>query len=588
MTESEIRAARASRIAGKISGAISGISAVRDAFLTSSKLKDTSGLEKEAQYHTGPVSVDSNDALMAQWEAIDPLDSVSYSQVRDDGNAIGGIASGILGGAGAGTAFGPIGSIIGGGLGLISGIAGAFKGSADARERQRQLNEQRAIANNEVNRSFLTAAQSVDRSNDTRLQQQFFADGGVTEFNAGGTHETNPNGGVQFGINGEGQPMLAEEGEIKVGNYMFSDRLEESKGKTFAKAARKLAKSLEQRPNDPIEKRRFEVETARLAERQEQVKALTQPSLPQGQIFAKGGAISPLLRYAPAALSGLNVLRDTFGATNKDDFSRADRIEREYVKTFKEAPIRTPEVVKDTYKPFDTDYIASKIIAQGNALRNAIINGSGGNGLGAVAGLLASGYNTQQALADAKIKADEFNDQRRRAAIGFNRQQEQQNLQFILQQEAANRQIAAQRLQGIERSEAMRAAEEATNAQARSTNLNNFAMNLSSIGETALNRRLVAAVHGYTFDDMGNIIRTPGYSPDYAVPQTTTQANAGMTNTSSAGSVSPTTIATPKRYPQIPDGLLKLINSYSTNPNDAVNSPTFAGLSLFGRPINLK
>ena len=103
----------------------------------------------------------------------------------------------------------------------------------------------------------------------------------------------------------------------------------------------------------------------------------------------------------------------------------------------------TPEIVKDTYKPFDTDYTASKIIAQGNALRNAIINGSGGNGLGAVAGLLASGYNTQQAIADAKIKADELNDQRRRATIGFNRQQEAQNLQFILQQEAANRQIAS-------------------------------------------------------------------------------------------------------------------------------------------------
>lgn len=583
MTESEIRAARASRIAGKISGAISGISAVRDAFLTSSKLKDTSGLEKEAQYYTGPVGADNNDALMAQWETINPLESVSYSQVRDDGNAIGGIASGVLGGAGAGTAFGPIGSIIGGGLGLISGIAGAFKGSADARERQRQLNEQRAIANNEVNRSFLTAAQAVDRSNDTRLQQQFFADGGVTEFNAGGTHEQNPNGGIQFGINGEGQPMLAEEGEIKVGNYMFSDRLEESKGKTFAKAARKLAKSLEQRPNDPIEKRRFEVETARLAERQEQVKALTQPSLPQGQIFAKGGAISPLLRYAPAALSGLNVLRDTFGATNKDDFSRADRIEREYVKTFKEAPIRTPEIVKDTYKPFDTDYTASKIIAQGNALRNAIINGSGGNGLGAVAGLLASGYNTQQALADAKIKADEFNDQRRRAAIGFNRQQEAQNLQFILQQEAANRQIAAQRLQGIERSEAMKAAEEATNAQARSTNLNNFAMNLSAIGETALNRRLVAAVHGYTFDDLGNIIRTPGYSPDYASPQNASQA---VPQAAIGASTPPPTVR--RTFPTIPKELLKLNNLFSTNPNDEVNSPTFAGLSLFGRQISLK
>lgn len=523
MTESEIREARASRLAGKISGAISGISAVRDAFLTSSKLKDTSALEKEAEYHTGPIGADNNDALMAQWEAIDPLESVSYSQVRDDSNAIGGIASGVLGGASAGLAFGPIGAAVGGGLGLLSGIAGAFMGSADARERQRQLNEQRAIANNNVNRSFLTTAQSVDRSNDTRLQHQFFADGGVTEFNAGGTHEENPNGGVQFGVNQQGQPMFAEEGEIKIGNYMFSDRLEESKGRTFAKAARKLAKALEQRPNDPIEKRRFEVETARLAERQEQVKAMSQPSLPQGQLFAKGGSISPLLRYAPAALSGLNVLRDAFGATNRDDFSRADRIEREYVKTFKEAPIRTPDIVNDTYKPFDTDYTAGKIIAQGNALRQAILNGAGGNGLGATAGLLASGYNTQQAIADAKIKADEYNDQRRRTAIGFNRQQEMQNLQLVLSQEAANRQIAAQRLQGIEKAEAMRAAEEAANAQARSANQNNLAMNLGSIGETELNRRLVAAVHGYSFDDLGNIIRMPGYLPDYAIPQTATK-----------------------------------------------------------------
>ena len=110
-------------------------------------------------------------------------------------------------------------------------------------------------------------------------------------------------------------------------------------------------------------------------------------------------------------------------------------------------------------------------------------------------------------------------------------------------------------------------AEEATNAQARSTNLNNFAMNLSSIGETALNRRLVAAVHGYTFDDLGNIIRTPGYSPDYAVPQATTEPT------------NPGTVDLTKLF-----GWTKKYDlSLGASPGTVV-SPPLQGLALLKRP----
>jgi hypothetical protein len=38
---------------------------------------------------------------------------------------------------------------------------------------------------------------------------------GVTEFNVGGTHNKNINGGIPQGLNAEGVPNLVEEGEVK-------------------------------------------------------------------------------------------------------------------------------------------------------------------------------------------------------------------------------------------------------------------------------------------------------------------------------------------------------------------------------------
>lgn len=95
----------------------------------------------------------------------------------------------------------------------------------------------------------------------------YAANGGMipklTEFNTGGTHEQNPNRGIQQGVGDDGKPNLVEEGETKFNNYVFSDRLTlpnakeyllggSLQGKTFADISKKLSKSVEQRPNDPI------------------------------------------------------------------------------------------------------------------------------------------------------------------------------------------------------------------------------------------------------------------------------------------------------------------------------------------------
>jgi hypothetical protein len=44
----------------------------------------------------------------------------------------------------------------------------------------------------------------------------------------GGTHEQNPMGGVPYGVNQDGTQNMVEEGEVSVGNNVFSDRTQMS------------------------------------------------------------------------------------------------------------------------------------------------------------------------------------------------------------------------------------------------------------------------------------------------------------------------------------------------------------------------
>jgi hypothetical protein len=90
----------------------------------------------------------------------------------------------------------------------------------------------------------------------------------LTEFNAGGTHEQNPIGGIPQGMAPNGQVNLVEQGETKLNSedYIFSDSLKVDKetvnafglsknliGKTFADASKTLNRPTSRRENDTIE-----------------------------------------------------------------------------------------------------------------------------------------------------------------------------------------------------------------------------------------------------------------------------------------------------------------------------------------------
>lgn len=135
---------------------------------------------------------------------------------------------------------------------------------------------------------------------------------GLTYIGAGGSHEQNPNGGVQQGIAPDGQPNLVEEGEVIWNNdYVFSKRLKVPKAIrnkyklggpkpiSFADAALQFNKEMEERPNDPISKRGRDSMLAKLADVQEEKRAdialkEQQEDILQGiqpMIAANGGAI---------------------------------------------------------------------------------------------------------------------------------------------------------------------------------------------------------------------------------------------------------------------------------------------------------
>lgn len=106
-------------------------------------------------------------------------------------------------------------------------------------------------------------------------------DNGYTYIGAGGTHEQNPYGGVQSGVDAQGNPILVEKGELIWNDYVFSNRLlvdKELKKKygintkkkmSFADSGKKLIEESKERPNDPISKAGLDASLSMLKNDQE-------------------------------------------------------------------------------------------------------------------------------------------------------------------------------------------------------------------------------------------------------------------------------------------------------------------------------
>lgn len=428
-----------------------------------------------------------------------------------------------------------------------------------------------------------------------------YADGGLIEYEGGGTHEENPNGGIQVGVDPEGVPNMVEEGETRKGDYVFTNResplkatldklkIRASKNATYADISKKISKEAEERPNDHISKRGQDVMLERLALAQEDQKemkkaikdrfmqiqmAQTMESMPgrSMNMFNDGGMLKPgfgvhrlhgslpnpanftdrlkaiaydhggkyylpnpgtqrmqtsgpswggekfdqaHLRYAPAAMSGLSVLTDALGVTNKEDYSIADAVSRSH-DGLRYTPY-TPNLIqaRAEYNPIDPEYQANQIRSQAAGLRSAIGNNSWGNRGSAMAGLISAGHNGQLAYADAHMRGQQANNAMRMQATQINAGIEGQNAQMMANAHNMNAsheaRIGQMKASAFERGMMMRELERNRAQLSRTTNLNNLIGHAAALGEEAYNRNVVNSKYGglYTINGIGQGIYNP-------------------------------------------------------------------------------
>lgn len=115
----------------------------------------------------------------------------------------------------------------------------------------------------------------------------YFAPQGYTRINTGGSHEENPNGGVQLGVDAQGIPNMLEEGEPVYNDFVYSDNIKANAeilkkhgiptkfaGKLYSVIADYYVEEANKRPLDSISNNGLNAMLTRLAEAQEEQKQL--------------------------------------------------------------------------------------------------------------------------------------------------------------------------------------------------------------------------------------------------------------------------------------------------------------------------
>lgn len=318
---------------------------------------------------------------------------------------------------------------------------------------------------------------------------------------------------------------------------------------TFADAAEVLAKESEERPNDPISEAGLNSNLISLMNGQEEVRTRTSKARYKGNKFAFGGfeddpywwatpeetseignnngtkiigtplvgfneemseptnskttvrssngtanggkketKYNPLtaLRYAPVIGGGLSVLTDALGLTNKPDYSNLGLIDSA-VSNIPTRSVRfTPIGNYLTYTPLDREFHTNRMRSQAAAGRRAIANTAGGNRANAVAGLLASDYNTLAQYGNLARQAEEFNLAQRQKVEDFNRATNMFNSEGFLKADTTNVSKDLERgklgVQAAMTKAKMMDDIDAKAGTAKSINLTNFINSLGNIG----------------------------------------------------------------------------------------------------------
>lgn len=206
------------------------------------------------------------------------------------------IGSKTLQGAMAGTSISPgWGTLIGAAAGaVLGGVNTAVKYDRYKRDLSsiKNFNRQEQI-NRDI--AYTTGLNNVRTNRNTMMNRQrifnYYGLGGsvepselmgVTQFNAGGTHEGNPNGGVPIGVGENGQPNLVEEGEVRWDDFIFSKRVKPTEAtlkkyntfmkggyESYADLANRILELHKEREDSPYDKATMKVQMQRLADAQE-------------------------------------------------------------------------------------------------------------------------------------------------------------------------------------------------------------------------------------------------------------------------------------------------------------------------------
>lgn len=220
------------------------------------------------------------------------------------------------------------------------------------------------------------------------------------------------------------------------------------------------------------------------------------------------------LRYAPTVLSGLGVLTDTLGLTNRPDYTLSRGLSNLAGNTRYRPISYTPVGEYLTYKPVDTVKQAIDQRAAHQAIARNLMNISGGNRGTLAAGLLANNYQDVVNSGNAIFNANLSNRKTEEGVGTFNRGTDTTNAQGSLSAQQANQNayMSAQQQRNALYAAALEAREKerALSFANRNANLLQFTNNLGEIGrENWAQNRLNWLIRNGYYRRYNDAISTP-------------------------------------------------------------------------------
>ena len=520
---------KSSNLASTIGGLGSGIMSIVDASMANGKV-DTSKADNAIEAINNYTADSSNIKALTRGYSNQNFDTTTYGKGDFTVSTGEGLANmGKAGLSGFTTGF-QTGGIWGGIAGLVGGLAasgGAWAGAAanEETELMRANREKReALAGAEAEAKGARDTYYANEADDFRLGLGTYSSaafgGKLNKFNSfevggpihqhggifsnditivdeGGTHEENPLEGVQMGVDNQGIPNLVEEGEVIWNDYVFSNRIKPTdefkkkyklSGETFADIAKELQKESEERPNDPISKTGLEDYMTKLMIEQESIRQLNDS---ENNTFKCGGMKKKRydkgswLRYAPVIGSGLSVVGDMAGVTNKPDYSSADLI-KESTSNLKDVTY-TPTDVRLSETPMDTKFYYNQFRNQ-LASTNRAIQNAGGTPTATMANLQLANYNGLTQMGNLARQEAEYKAAQKEKIAGFNRESDIYNSTGEMKAAAANQANDKLRLQSAIYQAQLRDQADTNASAAKSANWSNLFTNLGNIGTDNANR----------------------------------------------------------------------------------------------------